>query len=885
MKQTNNNIPTSMSAKISAIKRISPFWLLPFIAFCVGIVLFYQIHQEQGEKITIFFSDGSGLIAEKTPIRYQGLQIGLVKKVNFTQDMKSVKVEANIYPEAVSVLREDTKFWIVQPSASLAGVSGLDALVSGNYITLSPGKGEEADTFVAEDRGPIAELNEGDLLIHLIADDLGSIELGSSIFFRKVPVGKVNNYSFTDDKKVAIDIIIYKQYAKFVKKESRFWNISGIKADANWNGISVSMDSVQAILQGAIAFDSPDDSNEVQGETTFPLYASIKAAKRGLNVDITLPNDISGLKENDTPVYFHDLQVGVLSEINYGEDEAVINSTPTIQAKLLVDPSIKSNLKSGSKIVLMDRPSLAEVSNLNQFLQGKYFEIIDGNGTPTSHFEVIKQSELLLQQPGALILSLTSPQTYGIEEGQPISYNGIKIGEIVSRQVEIDKTTFKAVILAAYRHLINAETLFVAASNFSLDVSSDGVQMNVESPRKWLQGGINVLLRSNKTGGKALQQYPLYANNSNALAGITSDNIKPTIVLTTAELPDISEGSLVLYRRLPVGKILSIKPNKQSFDIAVFINQQYQYLFTKQSRFWAENAVQVDVSLQGVDIKAAPLSRILKGAISFDNIGQNGEQTILYPTQTAALSAGYEITLFTDNADNLTTGMPLRYLGLEVGTIQKISLDKHKQRVVALASIQRDYFNALSKNGSHFTLVTPQISAGGVQNLDALLKPYINVSFGQGKTQTQFTLSRASGENNKYQNGFPLVLETENAASLSVGAPVLYRGVEVGAISNIKLNTTADRVFVDIQLAQQYRHLVRQNSEFWLASGYSLDIGWSGVDFQTGTAQQLLRGGIAFSTPSGKVVQPVAKAYQHFLLQTKKPVESQNWNQGSAPQN
>ncbi|OBX00802.1 PqiB family protein [Gallibacterium genomosp. 1] len=884
MKQTNN-IPTSMSAKISAIKRISPFWLLPFIAFCVGIVLFYQIHQEQGEKITIFFSDGSGLIAEKTPIRYQGLQIGLVKKVNFTQDMKSVKVEANIYPEAVSVLREDTKFWIVQPSASLAGVSGLDALVSGNYITLSPGKGEEADTFVAEDRGPIAELSEGDLLIHLIADDLGSIELGSSIFFRKVPVGKVNNYSFTDDKKVAIDIIIYKQYAKFVKKESRFWNISGIKADANWNGISVSMDSIQAILQGAIAFDSPDESDEAQGETTFPLYSSIKAAKRGLNVNITLPNDISGLKENDTPVYFHDLQVGVLSEINYGDDEDVINSTPTIQAKLLVDPSIKSNLKSGSKIVLMDRPSLAEVSNLNQFLQGKYFEIIDGNGTPTSHFEVIKQSELLLQQPGALILSLTSPQTYGIEEGQPISYNGIKIGEIVSRQVEIDKTTFKAVILAAYRHLINAETLFVAASNFSLDVSSDGVQMNVESPRKWLQGGINVLLRSNKTGGKALRQYPLYANNSNALAGITSDSIKPTIVLTTTELPNISENSLVLYRRLPVGKILSIRPNKQSFDIAVFINQQYQYLFTKQSRFWAENAIQVDISLQGVDIKAAPFSRILKGAISFDNIGQNGTQTILYPNQTAALSVGHEIMLFVDNADNLTIGMPLRYLGLEVGTIQKISLDEQKQKVIALASIQRDYFNALSKKGSHFTLVTPQLSAGGVQNLDALLKPYINVNFGQGKTQTQFTLSRTSGENNKYQNGFPLVLETENAASLSIGAPVLYRGVEVGAINNIKLNTTSDRVFVDIQLAQQYRHLVRQNSEFWLASGYSLDIGWSGVDFQTGTAQQLLRGGIAFSTPSGKIVQPVAKAYQHFLLQTKKPAESQNWNQGSAPQN
>ncbi|MFC0323253.1 MlaD family protein [Gallibacterium melopsittaci] len=876
-----NNANTSIPAKISAIKRISPFWLLPFIAFCVGAVLFYQLHKEQGEQITIYFSEGSGLVAEKTPIKYQGLQIGLVKKVNFTPDMKSVQVIANIYPEAVSVLREDTKFWIVQPTATLAGVSGLDALVSGNYITLSPGKGEEADTFTAEERGPIAELNEGDLLIHLVADDLGSVELGSSIFFRKVPVGKVNNYSFTDDKKVAIDLIIYKQYAKFVKKDSRFWNISGIKADASLNGISINMDSVRAILQGAIAFDSPDDSPEAENNSSFSLYSSIKAAKRGLNVDITLPSDTSGLKENETPVYFRDLQVGVLSEINYDEeDETVLHSSKTIQAKLLVDPSIKNNLKTGSKIVLRDRPSLADITNITQFLQGKYFEIVEGSGTPALNFNVLKQSELLLQQPGVLMLTLTAPQTYNIEEGQPIIYNGLKIGEIVSRKVDINQATFRIAILATYRHLINADTRFVAASNFNLNLNSDGIEMNVDSPRKWLQGGINVLLSSNKHS-EPLSQYPLYENNSNALAGITSNDIDPTIVLTTQELPDISENSLVLYRRLPVGKILSITPNKQGFAIGVFINQQYRHLLTKQSRFWAESAVQVNVSLQGVDIKAAPITRLLKGAISFDNITQGGQQTILYPDQTTALAAGQQIQLIANDATNLSTGLPLRYLGVTIGSIQTIKLDDKKQQVIADALIIGDYFRKLSKQGSRFTLITPQISAGGVQNLDALFKPYIDVSFGNGTKQTQFMLTQ-NVDSNKYRNGFPLVVETENAASLSIGAPVLYRGIEVGEISNIQLNTTADRVFVDLRIGQQYKHLVRQNSEFWLASGYSLDVGWSGVNVQTGTTQQLLKGGIAFSTPSGKVVQPAAKAYQHFLLQTKKPADSQTWNQGSS---
>ncbi len=46
-------------------------------------------------------------------------------------------------------LRKETQFWLVTPKASLAGVSGLDALVGGNYIGMMPGKGEPEDHFVA----------------------------------------------------------------------------------------------------------------------------------------------------------------------------------------------------------------------------------------------------------------------------------------------------------------------------------------------------------------------------------------------------------------------------------------------------------------------------------------------------------------------------------------------------------------------------------------------------------------------------------------------------------------------------------------------------------------------------------------------------------------
>ena len=145
----------------------------------------------------------------------------------------------------------------MQPSVSLAGISGLDSLVSGNYITLQPGDGDSEDEFIAEEQGPIAQVNPGDLLIHLISDDLGSISIGASVYFKKMPVGKIYDYRFNKENKVEIDVVIDKAFTRFVKKDSRFWNISGINANINASGVNVEIDSLNSVVQGAVSFDSP----------------------------------------------------------------------------------------------------------------------------------------------------------------------------------------------------------------------------------------------------------------------------------------------------------------------------------------------------------------------------------------------------------------------------------------------------------------------------------------------------------------------------------------------------------------------------------------------------------------------------------------------------
>ena len=874
----NNSSEQLKTAQIRQSRRISPFWLLPIIALIIGATLFFQIIKEQGYTVNITFATGDGLVANKTQIRYQGLQIGVVKKVNFTDDLKKVVVEANIYPEAKTVLRETTKFWLVQPNASLAGISGLDTLISGNYITLQPGSGEYQYDFMAETEGPIAQIKDGDLLIRLISNDLGSISVGASVFYKKMPVGKVMNYRFTkDQKEIEIDVVIEKAYTNLVKSDSHFWNISGIKADVGMGGVKVDMDSLAAVVQGAVAFDSPEQSQRAMQNDKFTLYPNLQAAQRGVEVDIELPN-VAGLSAGGTNVFYQNIQVGTLSQLE--DTEA---SSPVIRGKLLINPSNQDLLKANTKFVLR-KPNinLGKLGDLPELLRGQYIDVIAGDGEKTAHFTAINESELLLKQPNTLVLNLTAPETYGISEGQEIYYNNLSIGKLVNQQVGPEGVTFKAAISSQYRNLIYSDTQFIAASNFDMSFGVDGLRFEAASPEKWLQGGVRIV--NTRKQGEAKLSYPIYQNMSNAEAGITTNQLTPSITLTTNNLPSISKGSVVLYRQYEVGKILDIRPTKSNFDVDVYIYPKHRHLLTDKSVFWVESAAQIDITPKGISIQATPVARSLKGAISFDNSGSSKNNT-LYANELRAKSAGQVITLTTDDATNLSKGMSLRYMGLAVGEVESISLDQKTNKIIAKALMNPNYMNLIAKEGAQFRIISPEISAGGIENLDSLLQPYIDIDAGNGARKTQFALNNNRAQEPKLSGGFPITLEASDASNLSVGAPVMYRGVDVGKIQNMELNSLGDRVLIHLIIANKNAHLVRQNSEFWVSSGYSAGLGWSGIEVNTGTMQQLLKGGISFSTPSSTVIQPQAKANQRFLLQERRPNEAKQWNSGAMPEN
>jgi paraquat-inducible protein B len=657
-----------------------------------------------------------------------------------------------------------------------------------------------------------------------------------------------------------------------VKKGSRFWNVSGVKADVGLGGAKVQLESLSALVNGAIAFDSPADSQAAQQNDEFGLYEDLAHSQRGVLVTLELP-DGEGLKAGSTPLMYQGLEVGQLTKLN-------LNPGSKVTGEMTVDPSVVTLLRDKT-LIQMKKPKISlDSPSLSALLTGNTFELVPGEGETRNHFVVLPADKSLLDEPDVATVTLTAAESYGIDAGQPLVLHGVKVGQVLERKLTAKGVTFQVAITPEYRDLVRGDSKFVVNSRLDVKVGFDGIKVLGASASEWVEGGIRIIPGEK---GAIQASYPLYANMEKAEENSLSEVPTTTLSLTAETLPDVQEGSVVLYRKFAVGEIISVKPRRNAFDIDLHIKPEYRNLLTNNSVFWAEGGAKVQLDGNGLTVQASPLSRALKGAISFDDLSGSsagariGNKRILYASETAARAVGGQITLHAFDAGKISEGMPIRYLGINIGQIQSLNLITAKNEVQAKAVLYPEYVETFARSGTRFSVITPQISAAGVEHLDTIFQPYINVEPGRGTPRRDFEIQETTISDSRYIDGLSIVVEVPEAGSLDIGTPVLFRGLEVGTVTGLTLGSMSDRVMVKLRISKRYQYLVRNNSVFWLSSGYNLDFGLIGGVVKTGTFNQFIRGGISFATPPGTPLAPKAQDGKHFLLLESEPKEWREW--------
>jgi paraquat-inducible protein B len=288
------------SARVSRSRWSSAFiWVVPLVAALVAGYLIYGRLKEHGPEITIRFRDGSGIRVGQTPILYRGVQIGEVTGVGLSKDQRRVEIRARLQRSAAAIAREGSVFWIVRPEVGFGNISGLGTVITGPEIQALPGTGEERSEFDGLDTAPAALELRG-LKVVLRTDRLGSLQRNSPVYYRGVEVGVVQEATLSPDATgVHVHVLIRQRYARLVRANSVFWNVSGVSFSGGlFKGVHFKLESLRSLAAGGINFATPNDSaRQVQDGQIFPLHVDGRREWLNWAPRIPLPEDRDGIAE------------------------------------------------------------------------------------------------------------------------------------------------------------------------------------------------------------------------------------------------------------------------------------------------------------------------------------------------------------------------------------------------------------------------------------------------------------------------------------------------------------------------------------------------------------------------------------------------------------
>ncbi|MEO8809449.1 MAG: MlaD family protein [Rhodanobacter sp.] len=308
----------------------SLIWLIPALAAVIGISLVVSSWLQAGPQITISFQTAEGLDAGKTPVKFKNVVIGKVKKIRLSKDRSHVLVTVALEKSARGFATKGSRYWVVRPRIGLGGVSGIDTLFSGAFIGADVGESnEKQEDFKALEIPPA--VNHGALgrsfILHI--DDLGSLDIGSPVYFRRIQVGRVASYALDKNGQgVSLRIFVDGPNDQYVTTSSRFWNASGVDLTLGANGLKVDTESLATVLAGGVAFQDPPgphDRTRAPEDTSFQLFddrATAMAPPDGEPHYIRMRFDqsVRGLAV-DAPVEFLGINIGKVVSVRLDYNE------------------------------------------------------------------------------------------------------------------------------------------------------------------------------------------------------------------------------------------------------------------------------------------------------------------------------------------------------------------------------------------------------------------------------------------------------------------------------------------------------------------------------------------------------------------------------------
>lgn len=304
-------------------------WVIPLVAALIGVILVVKTVSSRGPTVTISFVSAEGLEPGKTKVKFKDVDIGTVKTITLSKDHSRVLVDVQLTKEATDFAVKDTRFWVVRPRVAASGVTGLSTLLSGAYIGVDAGKSTDDQTyFVGLETPPAVTGDQKGHTFTLHGESLGSLDIGSPVYYRRVQVGQVVAFSLDKDGTgVTLQVFVTSPYDQYVGTNARWWHASGVDLRLDSSGFTLNTQSLATVVLGGIAFQTPPNQQsgpQAQNNATFRLAGDQADAMRDpdgqpVHVVMNFNQSLRGLSVG-APVDFRGIVLGQVTGIGVQYD-------------------------------------------------------------------------------------------------------------------------------------------------------------------------------------------------------------------------------------------------------------------------------------------------------------------------------------------------------------------------------------------------------------------------------------------------------------------------------------------------------------------------------------------------------------------------------------
>ncbi|MDR0477487.1 MAG: MlaD family protein [Desulfobulbaceae bacterium] len=652
-----------------------------------------------------------------------------------------------------------------------------------------------------------------------------------------IPVGLVKELTPNiHGNTVKAVIEMRKETRPYLVEDTLFWVVRPQLSAAGVQGLETFISGIYIGIRGG---SSDEERNDFTGLDSVP---PIGLESPGLH--ITLTAKTLGSLQNGSGVYFKDIEIGSVQEYKLKDEQ--------VEIAVHIKPEYQSLVHQDSRFYQIGSVSVGgsltdlkiQIQSLSTILRGGVMLLTPDNPDSTDKGKVAENGQAFPLYANADDAGYTLPVYISlpngadsVNTGTKVVFQGLDAGRV--REVRLsDNSSLNSSPNGPPSGQLEAIIALDPKYNFILK----------ENTRFWLlkpsisPTGVshleNILIGAQITfqpgDGPSrdhfrLGEAPLISSNRPGLR----------FTLTSSEAVSLSPGSLVTFKNIPIGEVVATRLAGDRIETEIFIDEGHQQLIHRDSLFWQQSGVDFKADWSGLSVTTGTAKQVLMGGAAVINppgkkprLAQAGQNFPLYSNYQAAAAAhpelrppGQRIQFLSAETDgSITEGTPILYKNIAIGTVESLSLTAGPGNVLINAALDPERQGLIAEDSRCYPQPAVDFSGGlsglnlKVAPMSALLRGGIACLPAAGKMPPKKPLPLYASREEAENAGNPLIIiHMKEIGGLREGAPLRYRGVDVGVARSISFGEGAKEIVVKARMKPEMAPLLRAGSRFWLA--------------------------------------------------------------------